>query len=103
MSNLAVLLQGTNRHEEAEPMFREALAIDEAALGKHHPTVASRLNNLAVLLLNMNRNEEAEQLMRRALDILESSSADATHEHSRLELLKAIWQTVLRAKADEPG
>ena len=102
LSSLATLLQDTDRNEEAEPMFRDALAIDEAALGKHHPTVASRLNNLAVLLHDMNRNEEAEPLLRRALDILEASSANAWHEHPRLELVKANWQSILRATADEP-
>ena len=65
LSNLAVLLQDTKRHEEAEPMLRRALEIDEAAFGRHHPNVAIRLNNLAMLLHDMNRNEEAEPLMRR--------------------------------------
>ncbi|MXX89794.1 MAG: tetratricopeptide repeat protein [Boseongicola sp. SB0665_bin_10] len=82
-------------------MFREALAIAEAAFGEHHPIVASRLNNLAGLLHDTNRNEDAEPLLRRALDILDSSSANAKHEHPRLELLKANYQTILRAMADE--
>ena len=101
LSNLALVLQDTNRSEEAEPMFRKALAIDEAAFGKRHPAVANRLNNLAVLLQDTNRSEEAEPLMRRALDILESSSANAKHEHPWLELVKANYQAILRAKADE--
>ncbi len=101
LNNLAGVLQDTNRHEDAEPMFREALAIAEAAFGEHHPIVASRLNNLAGLLHDTNRNEDAEPLLRRALDILDSSSANAKHEHPRLELLKANYQTILRAMADE--
>ena len=102
LSSLATLLQDTDRNEEAEPMFREALEIDEEAFDKLHPNVASRLNNLAGLMHDMNRNEEAEPLLRRALDILEASSANAGHEHPRLELVKANWQSILRATADEP-
>ncbi len=33
---------------EAEPLYRRALAIDEASLGPAHPDVARDLNNLAV-------------------------------------------------------
>ena len=102
LNNLATLLQDTNRNEEAEPMLRRALDIAEAAFGKHHPTVANCLNNLAVLLQDTNRNEEAMQLMRRALDILDSTSARTKHEHPHLELSKANYRAILRAKADEP-
>ncbi len=102
LNNLATLLHDTNRREEAEPMLRRALDIAEAAFGKHHPTVANCLNNLAVLLQDTNRNEEAMQLMRRALDILDSTSARTKHEHPHLELSKANYRAILRAKADEP-
>ncbi len=75
-SNLGMLLCDTNRMEEAEPLMRRALEIDEAASGKHHPNVAIRLNNLATLLLDTNRAEEAEPLMRRALEIDEAASGE---------------------------
>ena len=39
--------QTTNRLGEAEPLFRRALAIDEASYGPDHPEVATSLNNLA--------------------------------------------------------
>ena len=67
LSNLASLLQETNRFGEAEPLMRRALEIDVAALGEQHPNVAVRLNNLAQVLNDTNRIEEAEPLMRRAL------------------------------------
>ena len=38
LNNLAMLLRATNRIEEAEPLMRRALAIDEASYGEHHPT-----------------------------------------------------------------
>ena len=67
------LLKATNRLEEAEPLMRRALEIDEQSYGSEHPDVATDLNNLALLLKDTNRLEEAEPLMRRALDIDEQS------------------------------
>jgi tetratricopeptide (TPR) repeat protein len=69
LSNLASLLQATNRLGEAELLMRRALAIDEASPSSDHPGVAIRLNNLASLLQATNRPEEAGPLMRRALAI----------------------------------
>ena len=69
----ATLLQEIARYEDAEPLFRRALAIDEASYGNDHPDVARVLNNLAMLLKDTNRLAEAEPLMRRALAIHEAS------------------------------
>ena len=66
---MAILLQDTNRVEEAESLMRRALEIDEATFGEEHPIVAMHLNNLAMLLQDTNRFDEAEPLMRRALEI----------------------------------
>ena len=73
LSNLGLLLQDTNRIGEAEPLIRQALEIEEASYGEHHPTVAIGLNNLAMLLQNTNRIGEAEPLMRRALEVKKAS------------------------------
>jgi tetratricopeptide (TPR) repeat protein len=67
------LLQDTNRHNEAEPLLRRALEIDEASYGPNHPSVARVLNNLAELLRETNRHSVAEPLIRRALEIDEAS------------------------------
>ena len=69
----ATLLQVIARYEDAEPLFRRALAINEASYGNDHPKVATSLNNLALLLKDINRLVEAELLMRRALAIDEAS------------------------------
>jgi len=58
LNNLAQLLKATNRLDEAEPLMRRALAIDEKSLGPDHPNVATRLNNLAQLLQDTNRLDE---------------------------------------------
>ena len=68
-SDLAQLLQDTNRIDEAEPLMRRALEIDVAAFGEQHPSVATDLDNLATLLEATNRLGEAEPLRRRALEI----------------------------------
>ena len=38
------------KYEEAEPLYRRSLAIDEKVYGPDHPEVATDLNNWAVLL-----------------------------------------------------
>ena len=92
MNNLAVLLQDTNRIEEAEPLMRRALEIDEAAFGEQHPRVATCLNNLATLLHGTGRLGEAESLMRRALGIAEMAFGEqhtnvAAHNYNLAMLL----------------
>ena len=94
LNNLAALLQDTNRLEEAEPLMRRALAIDEQSYGPDHPNVARDLNNLAQLLQATNRLPEAEPLMRRALAIDEQSYGPehpdvATGLNNLAQLLKA--------------
>jgi tetratricopeptide (TPR) repeat protein len=62
-----------DRHAEAEPLYRRALAIDEKSFGPDHPNVATGLNNLARLLTATNRHAEVDSLYRRALAIFEKS------------------------------
>ena len=69
----ATILQKMGQYADAEPLFRRALAIDEKALGKDHPDVASSLNNLALLLYSQGKYGEAEPLYRRALAIREKA------------------------------
>ena len=73
MNQLGLLLCTKSLHAHAEPLLRQALAIDEASRGADHPEVARDLNNLALLLRDTNRWAEAEPLMRRALAIAETS------------------------------
>jgi tetratricopeptide (TPR) repeat protein len=73
MNDLGLLLAQKSLHAQAEPLFRRALAIDEASLGFDHRAVAIPLNNLASLLTETNRHAEAEPLYRRALAMVEAS------------------------------
>ena len=103
INNLAQLLQATNRLEEAEPLMRRALKIDEASFGPEHPVVARDLNNLAGLLQATNRLEAAEPLMRRALEIDEVSFG---REHPRVAVqlnnLAQLLQDTNRLDEAEP-
>ena len=73
LNNLAGLLEAQGKLDEAEPMYRRALAIDEKALGEDHPDVATSLNNLAYLLQSQHKLDEAEPMHRRALAIKEKA------------------------------
>ncbi|CAM9524664.1 unnamed protein product, partial [Ectocarpus sp. 13 AM-2016] len=57
------------KYDEAEPLYRRSLAIDEEAFGRDHPDVATNLNNLAGLLDGQGRYMEAIALLEKALAI----------------------------------
>jgi tetratricopeptide (TPR) repeat protein len=88
---------------EAEPLYRRALAIDEASYGPDHPNVAIRLNNLAELLRAANRLSEAEPLYRRALAIDEASYGP-DHPDVAIDLnnLAALLRDTNRLSEAEP-
>ncbi len=103
MNQLALLLISKALYDEAEPMMRRALAIDEQSFGTEHPNVARDLNNLAQLLKDTNRLSEAEPLMRRALAIAEQSFGP---EHPSVAIglnnLASLLQATNRLSEAEP-
>jgi tetratricopeptide (TPR) repeat protein len=99
----ATLLWRLARYPEAEPLYRRALAIDEASRGSNHPAVAIRLNNLALLLRDTSRLVEAEPLYRRALAIDEASyGPDHPAIATRLNNLAALLEATDRQVEAEP-
>ena len=99
----AILLATQANHRTAEPLYRRALAIDEAAFGKDHPKVAIRLNNLAGLLEATNRLAEAEPLMLQALAIDEAAlGKDHPKVAIRLNNLANLLHAVNRLAEAEP-
>ena len=66
LNNLAALYLGQGQYDEAEPLFRRALAIVEKAQGPEHPNVAISLENYAELLGNLGRDAEAKMMEARA-------------------------------------
>jgi tetratricopeptide (TPR) repeat protein len=67
----AAILDGLQRYEESEPIYRRALAIFEKTFGPEHYEVASNLHNLAAVVCARGDLSDAEQLYRRALAIKE--------------------------------
>jgi tetratricopeptide (TPR) repeat protein len=103
MNHLGLLLTSKARYADAEPLYRRALAINEASYGPDHPTVATGLNNLAVLLEDTNRSSEAEPLYRRALAISEASyGPDHPTVAIRLNNLASLLQDTNRSSEAEP-
>jgi len=62
LNEIALVYYNNANYEEAEPLYKRALALNEASFGKDHPEVATNLNNLAELYNETNRLAEAETL-----------------------------------------
>jgi len=103
MNDLALYLKTHARFDDAEPMYRRALQIDEQALGKDHPKIATELNNLAELLRATNHTKEAEPLIRRALEIDEKYFGKDHHKVGiPLNNLAQLLHDTNRLKEAEP-
>ncbi len=103
LNYLAKMLDTLSRYEEAEPLFRRALAINEMALGLDHQAVAKTLNNLANMLDTLARSEEAELLFRRALAINEAALVpDHSSVAITLNNLADLLSTLSRFEEAEP-
>jgi tetratricopeptide (TPR) repeat protein len=85
------------RHADAKALEERALAVDEAAHGPNHPTVATRLNNLALTLRALGQPEAARPLQERALAITEAAYGPnhptvATNLNNLATILQALGQ-----------
>ena len=60
-------LNAQGKYAEAEPLFRQALAIRRKLLGEDHPDTAQSYNNVAGNLNAQGKYAEAEPLFRQAL------------------------------------
>jgi hypothetical protein len=72
-----VALRNQGKPAEAEPLLRQALAIDEQDHGATHPIIAHRLNNLCTVLILQDKLAEAKSLLARAWQ-LKSGRHDLT-------------------------
>jgi len=63
----AGVLDGLERYDESEPIYRRVLAVFERAYGPDHYEVAATLHNLAAVLAACGHCQEAEGHYRRAL------------------------------------
>ena len=67
----AAILDGLERYEESEPIYRHALSIFEERLGPDHLEIAVNLNNLAAVRRERGDLVEAEAFYKRALAMKE--------------------------------
>ena len=65
----AAVLDGLERYDESEAIYRRALVIFEQAYGREHDEVAVTLHNLAAVLSARGRRKEAVRCYRRSLAI----------------------------------
>jgi tetratricopeptide (TPR) repeat protein len=84
LNNLAEVYRLLGRFDEAERLYREALALDQL-----HPTgnaagMATTLNNLALLYRAQERFDAAEELYRQALRLLEEAVGPNHQDVARL-------------------
>jgi tetratricopeptide (TPR) repeat protein len=95
----AIALYRAGKFAQAEPLFRQVLAIAEKALGPEHPNVATSLNNLAGLYDAQGQYAQAEPLYRRALAIFEKALGP---EHPKVATSLENYATLLR-KTQRPA
>ena len=100
LDTLALELQAQGKYDEAEPLYRRALEIFEAAHGPDHPSTGISVNNLAQLLKAKGDLDGAEPLYRRALAIREVGCARArAAKSSPLRFSPALCRAGLRQPA----
>lgn len=61
-NNMAMLYHTWGKNAEAEPFYKQALAIKERVLGKNHPETKLILGNYCNLLVLLDRQHEAQML-----------------------------------------
>lgn len=73
LNNLGQILADQGHDDQAEPLYKRAIALMEKATGLDSVEVAPLLNNLAALYQRQSRFSEAEPLFRRALAVREKA------------------------------
>lgn len=100
LNSLALVYRKLGR-QEAESLFRQALAIKEKALGSEHANLAITLTALAELLHHLeSKRTEAERLYKRALTTLEKAVGPT---HPDVAIVLGNYANLLRkiGRADE--
>ena len=73
LNNLAGLLRDQGKLDEAEPLFKEAVAVNKKVHGDEHPNVAAGIWNFAALVVQQGDRTEATRLWQQALAIYEKA------------------------------
>ena len=67
------------KYEQAEPLYKRALAIREQRLGPENRSTAAVLSDLALLYMDQGKYQQAETLFQRALAIEEQHFKQTIH------------------------
>jgi len=100
LNQTGVYLKGRAQFADAKKMYERALAIDEAAYGPDHPTVAIRVNNLGLVLQALWDMEGAKKMHERALAIGEAAY---NPDHPEVAIYVNNLGLVLKAVGDMEG
>jgi tetratricopeptide (TPR) repeat protein len=87
LNNLGSLKLARKQLDQAEPFFRESLAIRRQAYANPHPAIATALRNLAGVLVELEQPDEAIQLANEAIDMsakLKSPQHEIGHAQAQL-------------------
>lgn len=107
--NQADLLLSRQQPDAAEPVYWQALAMQEKTRGPDHPAVATTLQGLARLDLANHNPDQAEAMLKQALGILESALGQDNAQtravgESLQEVLRQEGKVIARgARGDAPG
>lgn len=89
-STMTELSASQKRYQEAEPLYKKIIEIDEQSLGPEHPGLASDLTNLARLYLSQKQYALAIPLFERAISIYVK-----TYGQSNLAVVEAKLQLAI--------
>ncbi len=103
LNDLAGNYESQGRYQEAEPLYKRAIGIDEHGLPAGHPDLARDYNNLALLYWKQGRYQEAEPLYKRAMGI-EEKALRAGHPDIAVVInnLALLYRTQGRYQEAEP-
>ncbi len=102
LTDRASVLRGQGQLEEAEPLYREALATRRKQLGNENPDTINSLTGLAGLLEERGQLTEAEALMRECLLLCEKLPADGWRLFDAKARLAGILVAQMRYAEAEP-
>ena len=103
LNSLGYMYSSQGRYAEAEPLFKQALALRQELLGDRHPDIATSLNNLALLYKSQGRYEEADPLFKQALALRQELLGDRHPDvATSLNNLAALYQSQGRYAESEP-
>ena len=74
LANLGMVYQRLELFDDAEPMYQEAIRIQESTLGPRHPDLSATLSSLAELYMAQQKWADAEPLLTQALEIREAAA-----------------------------